>query len=134
MTELNKSRELPVTEIVCRFCESCDPWILIECYSCEKKWWQRVVLAKRWCEPCFEKEIGVARLLVTTGHEIPNSSRFFDNYNNWAFTVTKIAKTILFHDLECSKTNLVPAIWPVLDRDWDKVKKKCQKRFAWKRK
>lgn len=129
---MNKCREVSIRNITCDLCGQCDPWVLCVCYTCGKEWWRRATLAGRWCEICLEKEISTARLLLVTGHELGDTDRYFSNLTDWAKIVTDQAREILACGLECSRINLVPAIWPVLRKDWDRTKKECERRFAWK--
>jgi len=129
---MNQHIETPVTKVSCLFCNTCEPWVLCKCYTCGQEWWRRVTLARRWCDACLEREIDVARLLLVTGHEQLGSNRYFYNCAEWANLVLKRAEDISFSNLECSRTNLVPAIWSVLKKDWNRTKERCKKRFAWK--
>jgi len=126
MSEQNKR------EIVCVLCCQCNVWVLCECEQCGKEWWRRATLSNRWCERCFEKQLGTSRLLLVTGRELPNSERYLRYRADWAASVNRRANLILVSGLECSKSNLVPAIWSLAKENWEQVKEKCHERFAWK--
>ena len=119
---------------LCNLCGHCDPWVLCVCYTCSKEWWCRLTYSERWCNLCLKKELDTVRLLLVTGHEPLGNSRIFDYRADWQRVVIERAKIIQICDLECSKTNLVPVIWQIPKEDWERTKKKCEKRFAWKRK
>jgi len=113
--------------IVCIWCHQCNVWVLCVCNQCGKEWWRRATLSNRWCEKCFGKQRETSRLLFVSGHELPNSERYLRYRADWVASVNRRANLILVHGLECSKSNLVPAIWSVPKEDWERVKERCRK-------
>ena len=129
---MNQRREVSVTGISCAVCGHCKPWVLCVCSNCKKEWWCRVVLAKRWCEGCLVNGMNTVKILLTSGHESAEEQRYWEYSRDWTLSVHKQAERVLVCGFECSKTNLVPALWTVLKQDWEQTKEKCEKRFAWK--
>jgi len=109
--------------IGCILCRRCNVWVLCVCEQCEKEWWRRARLASRWCEECFEKQLETSRLLLISGHEVPNSERYLRYRADWVVSVNRRANLILVRGLECSKSNSVPAIWSVSKEDWSRTKR-----------
>ena len=91
------------------------------------------LLARHWCDHCFVEECSIARVLVVTGHEVEKSDSYFNNHLDWVRLANQRARTVLVNGLECSRSNLVPAIWTVPKAEWEKTKVQCLRRFGWKR-
>jgi len=130
---MNGHKEIFVANINCDVCKTCKPWILCVCYTCQGQWWCRTSLARCWCDHCFVEECIVARILVVTGHEVEGSDSYFNNCTDWERLTNQRARTVLVNGLECSRSNLVPAIWTVPKAEWEKTKIQCLRRFGWKR-
>jgi len=130
---MSSYREIFVTDINCDVCKTCKPWILCVCYTCQGQWWCRTSLATRWCDNCLNEERSVARILVVTGHEVEESDKYFCDRADWKRLTNQRAKTVLVSGFECSRSNLVPAIWTIPNAEWEKTKARCLRRFGKKR-
>lgn len=120
-------------EIDCGCCvKNCNPWVKIVCATCNKQYWCKVRRAQRWCATCLQRELEVSRILLLTGHETPDSERYYISKAAWYEIVHQQGQKIVIAGLECGRANLVPESWTVSDEKWEVVKQRCKKRFAWK--
>lgn len=129
---MNTPCEIHSSKVLCEDCRQCKPWVLCQCYRCDKKWWSQVTLAKRWCDLCYQKKYGLVNILLITGHEIRDTPSYAASCVQWAKLTTDRADLIIILAAKCKNSNLVPALRQVPCECWAVTKEKCRERFAWK--
>lgn len=136
-TRLHSTTRVSLKFLVCCVVRSVRLGLCVNVLHCQRRWYCISTKRDTQCPKCWENELTFR--LGREGIQYPldrNTERSWQDWQRiravWPTRVREPEKAIII-SLVCERKDSVPRTWEALEKDWEKVCRRCRGRFDWQK-